>query len=196
MAKACVSLQADAKSLPSLCARCGAPATDSRQRTFAWSWLRRWRGLFFIVVAVAAAIAPTVIAGRDVFLWVFWGSLGLLEVAELLTTKRVRIEMPFCQAHLNMRTWGPVIRYAGMILSVLLVGVLLLLDVPWLPAVLFGASALAFVLVIAFVVQEDAITRGEIRALNITQSTVVLAGLADSFAAAVEVKQAASTVPA
>jgi hypothetical protein len=117
-------------------------------------------------------------------------------MAEFLTAKRVQLNVPYCNAHVKFRVWGNFIFYAAWILAISVLVVLALIG--WFPLLAddarrplkFAMLALPFILIgVGYALRENAITRAEIRALLITDDSILLAGVSPGFVHALQSKR-------
>jgi hypothetical protein len=152
--------EVDQRLMPERCMRCGEPATTHKSRTF--SWCPPW-----VIVTIIAGLLPYVIVS-------------------LVLTKRKRVSVPFCDAHKHH--W----LYRGLIILFSFIALLglIALDIAFgdqdfvkflVVATLF--AGLAWLILIA-VLQSTAI-----RASEITDRSIKLSGLAESFCEAVLVER-------
>src|SRR5262249_4098166 len=112
-------------------------------------------------------------------------------VAELVTSRRIKIKVPYCRTHAALWTIGTIIFRAGLAILAAFVAALSIigiLEIQVPPAVMqYGVvmGSIALLLTgIGLVVREHAITRTGIRLLEITTDSVILAGVSERFVAA------------
>jgi hypothetical protein len=80
--------EAEEGELPSVCMRCGAPATATKSKQF--SWHPQW-----VLVLILAGLLP-------------WA------IVALILTKRMRVRVPLCQKHKNHWLWRGWVIYGGL----------------------------------------------------------------------------------
>lgn len=147
--------------LPSLCARCGKPSDVKLKRVFKWhpSW---------VIVLILFGLLPFVIVA-------------------LLTTKRMKVNVPLCEEH-QSHWWHPKL-FGCITLPLLLllffIGIVMIPDRPAgnddnTVAMGLWITGLAGFVVCLFAVAIWGSTR--IRPLNITDESILLAGVSDEFA--------------
>jgi len=183
-------LQAD---LPQVCMRCGAPATQVQERTLRWSPLQRWQTPFLLFLIVASVVLSLLAVLPPAFGWWFFYAPAFLffEAAELLTTRRVRLRVPYCDADAAYWSWGNLVYYpslAALVIVAVLAAAATPLGFAQPPvAVMVGVlGSLAVLVGIGLVLREHAVTRAEIRPLQIGKDAVLLAGVAPRFVEAAQ----------
>jgi hypothetical protein len=161
MAKVCITdREVSRELLPPVCMQCGARATVWRDRNF--SWAPSW-----------------------VLIFIFCGLLPLL-IVWLITTKRMRVTLPFCDEHANHFSWRQ------RFVAVALLGVVCLaigtgVAVTHLEGDLQGAIGLiGAVLAFGLLVAAAIVSQSGIRPSEITADDITLIKVSREFAEALE----------
>lgn len=146
--------------LPGVCMKCGAPAVVYKAKTF--SWHPGW-----------------------VYLLIFVGLLPAAIVA-LILTKRVRMRVPLCERDRNhwlWRTGGLLASFLALVILGCLAVTALVEQAPRGPAGdLFGLVCLALVGgLVAWVIAAAVVSATTIRATEITDRSITLAGVSHDF---------------
>ncbi len=148
--------------LPDLCMQCGEPAAVRKSKNF--SWFPPW-------------------------IWVLLFVCGLLPFAivGMIMTKRRRVEAPLCEEHKNHWLWRQLL-VVGSLLGVLAIGF-----IAWivlinnegnrggddaLAGILCGGSV---ILLIGWIIMAAIVQSGSIRAKEITDTSITLAGVSEVF---------------
>jgi hypothetical protein len=183
--------------------RCGVPANEARERAFRWSPLERWQPAFLVLLitgsilvgdgggpAAPAGLPAPALGGRELRLLLVAGGMLLFGAALLATRRQVRVRVPYCATHAVLRVWGGFVYYpslAALVAFAVLAGVARPLGIELPPAVVLAAFAcLGLLMALGFILREHAITRSEIRAVEITGDTLVLAGISKGFVEAAQ----------
>jgi hypothetical protein len=152
--------EVDRKLIPELCMRCGEPATTHKNRTF--SWCPPW-----VIVTIIAGLLPYVIVS-------------------MIVTKRKRVSVPLCDAHKHhWLSRGLIILFSFIALLGLIGLDIAFGDKDFVPILVVATliAGLAWLILIA-VLQNTAI-----RASEITDRSIKLSGLAESFCQAALVER-------
>ncbi|QEL14428.1 DUF2254 domain-containing protein [Limnoglobus roseus] len=152
--------------LPGLCARCGRPASTHIDRTFAWN--PPWVGVFLL-----AGILPGVI---------------LL----FATQRRLRVRLPMCERHLRHWRSPTTFTWIGLpvCLGIIVFGLFVLGEIHHGASPVANAGVFTFLAWIAVVgVWHSRLIRPE----RIDANGIVLTGVAEEFADAVEAMREEST---
>lgn len=151
--------------MPMVCARCGAEATVTKSRKFAWH--PQW-----VVLLILVGLLPYVLVA-------------------LMLTKRMRVAVPFCDAHKNH--WlirnVVVLGMLGALAPVALGAFFLLADrQPGEPAPPLGGFLCvgSMIGLVVWVIVAVVATSTTIRATEITDESITLTKVSKEFAAAVK----------
>ncbi|MFO0815609.1 MAG: hypothetical protein U0796_20525 [Gemmatales bacterium] len=146
---------AESESIPAVCAQCGEPATTQRRREFTWypSW---------IVVLIIFGLFPFLIAA-------------------LVSTKRMKLRVPFCEQHrrhFSMRSMTVGLGLLGLIVLLILI-IVVIPDGSELKTI---AGATLGILFIAWFVAIAWQGQTVIRATEITARDMILVNVHESYA--------------
>ncbi len=179
--------------LPQICLRCGVPATQIRMEVWCWSPLKVWEKTIFPILMALTLFLELLQILPLYFGWEFFfvSSFLLFEVVKLLTTRRVRLPVPYCEADTVSWSWGNLIYYTG--LTVLFVLAVLAgwantqgFSRPPFWVMVGGFGGLVVLVGIGLVLREHDLRRPIIRALQITSEAILLEGVAPGFAEAAQ----------
>lgn len=156
-------------SLPRVCMRCGADAVTVRQKNF--SWHPQWISTLIIVGLLC--FTPLLLAGV---------------ILALVMTKRMRVHVPFCEAHRNYFLSRGVYIYGGLALFFVLgagaLALVIAVNEPGNSAMqdasgylCLGLGALGFVWLISAAIVQNVM----IRATEITDDSITLTKVSAEF---------------
>jgi hypothetical protein len=159
--------------LPAVCMRCGAPATLTKAKTFAWhpTWIDT------LIILGLICFTPLLLVGI---------------VVAISMTKRMRVPAPLCHAHQNHWSWRAAFIWGGLgVIAFLGIGTFVFLmntgqedeSLQVLAGWMCGAAGLIGLiwLIAAAIVQA-----GAIRASEITDDRIALIGVSPAFVEAVK----------
>ena len=150
------------KLLPELCMRCGEPATTHKSRKF--SWYPTWISTLIVVGVFCNAI------------------LIVALVLALTMAKRMRIEVPLCDAHKNHWFYRGLIILLGFVGLLGILGFVIAFADKDFVGILVGALLVGF---LAWLITVAICQSTAIRPTEITDRDITLKGVSDKFAEAV-----------